>query len=202
LTPEWEDDDFRALAAVAKKNRMNPADLLLVLASESGLHPWAAYRVDEDGNATTDKSGYPYAAGINQVTKAANDVLGITEAERATIPTWSVAEEIPLVDKLFRAISWTKTGKPYAHAGVIYAANFAPARMSEDVNAVLYRQGVDGAAYTRNRGFDVAVKGYITVGDLVEHLRGVAMGPVYQSALRRLQAATGDAGLAPRLPAG
>ena len=201
-TPEWTDADFAALHAVARRLRMSPADLLLVLASESGLHPWAAYRVDEDGDPTKDPSGYPYAAGLNQVTKAANAALGLTEEQRTTIPTWSVARQLPLVERLFNAIAWTRAGKPYAHAGVVYAANFAPARMSEDLGKVLYRKGVDGAAYSRNSGFDRAGKGYITVGDLVEHLRGVANGMTYKAALYRMARATRDGTLAPRLPAG
>jgi hypothetical protein len=201
-TPDWTDADFAQLYAVAKRLRMNPADLLLVLASESGLRPWAAYRVDEDGKATTDKSGYPYAAGLNQITRAANDALGLTEEQRATIPTWSVSRQIPLIERLFNAIGWTRAGKAYGHAGVVYAANFAPARMSADLGAVLYREGVDGKAYSRNSGFDREKKGYITVGDLVKHLRGVANQLTYRAAIYRMATATGDRSLAPRLPSG
>lgn len=194
LTPDWEDADFVALAEIARKYRMNSADLLLVMASESGLKPQATYRTAED---------YPYAVGLNQMTPSVNDLLGISEGQRTQIPTWPVSEQLPLVDKMWAGIPWTRAGRSYDSAASVYTANFAPARMlsrgiTSDV--ILYEEGVDGSAYTANKGFDTEGKGNITIGDLTHHLALVAQQPVYKAGLQRLREATGDASLTPGLP--
>lgn len=193
LTPAWTDDDFRKLSKIAVGNRQNPADLLLILTSESGLNPKAVNRRSD---------GFPIAVGLNQLTSAANSLVGITEEERQDLVNKSVDYQLDLVNKFFSGLQWTKSGKSYDNAGVIYEANFAPGRMTSrgtSLDTVLYDTG-DGVAYTQNKQLDKAGKGKITVGDLVEYMRTVSEKAVYSAALQRLRAATGDDSLAPSLP--
>lgn len=194
LTSEWTDDDLRELADIAARSRiLDPAYLLKVMASESGLHPWAAYRTDSAGKPTKDKSGYPYAAGIIQLTPSANEHVGITEEERADIVNWSVSEQLPLVDRYYSRLPWTKAGRDYDSAAAVYFANFAGSRMMSrgtDPGTVIY-SSADGEAYSRNNGFDRAKKGYITVQDLADHLDVVEKDPAYQEALARLREVAG-----------
>lgn len=194
LTPDWTNADFVELDRIARHNRMSAADLLLVLASESGLKPQAANRNAE---------GFPIAVGLNQLTSSANALVGISEAERLQVPTLPVSEQLPLIDRFFAGLPWTKAGKSYDHAGLVYEGNFAPSIMlskGTSPETVLYTRGKDGVYYDRNSGFDTAKKGTITVGDLIEHLRHVSEQPVYRAGLRRLQDAVGDLTLAPCLP--
>lgn len=194
LTPDWTEADFKALAELAARRKMSPADLLLVMTSESGLKPYAANRNAE---------GYPVAVGLIQFTSAANDAIGVTEGERVELVRSTVAEQLPLVDRMFGAIGWTKAGKTYDSAGVVYEAIFAPARMTSrgtTPDVILYTEADDPAAYRGNPGFDREKKGYITVGDLIDHLRVVAEQPVYLAGLQRLRDATGDSTLSPQLP--
>lgn len=193
-TPEWSDADFTTLAAAAKRLRMNPADLLLVLASESGLHPWAKNPSD---------SSAPVAVGLNQLTSVANSSAGISEAQRLALPSKSVAEQLPIVEHYFASVPWTRAGRPYPHAGVVYEANFAGGKMmtvGTAPDAVLYTEAADPGAYNGNRGLDTAGKGYITVGDLIEQMRRVSGRDVYQAGLARLRYAMGDARVSPGLP--
>jgi hypothetical protein len=194
LTPDWTDDDFNSLAEVAKRRRMSVADLGLVLASESGLKPNAVNR---------NSDGFPVAVGLPQFTSAANKSIGLSEEERQDVPNWSVSRQIPLIDRQYSNIGWSLAGKSYDHAGVIYAANAAPSRLmsrGSSPDVVLYDKEDDPAAYAGNRGFDTTGKGYITIGDLIDHLKIVANQPVYRAWLSRLQSVLGDASLAPRLP--
>lgn len=198
LTPDWTDDDFRALAELAARRRMSPADLLLVMTAESGLKPYAANRNAE---------GYPVAIGLIQFTSAANDSIGVTEAGRLELVDATVADQLPLVDRMFGAISWTKAGRTYDSAGVVYMAIFAPSIMSRGTSpdTVLYTEKDDPAAYNGNPGFDrdkSDKKGYIAVSDLIDYLRVVADRPVYRAGLQRLRDATGDDSLSPNLPSG
>ena len=178
--PLWSDADFLDLQALCLRLKMNPADLLLVMASESGLQP----------SAVNPRGG---AAGLIQWTSATNDCMKLTEVQRQQIPSKSVAEQLPLVERYFRCIAWTRDGKTYPHAGSVYQAIFAPGLMSRGsgLDVVLYRKGVDGRAYLDNEGLDVARKGTITVGDLVSRMRSVSTREVYASGLCRLRQVTG-----------
>ena len=193
FTPSWTDEDFKKLNSIAVGNRMNPADLLLILTSESGLNPKAVNRRSD---------GFPIAVGLNQLTTAANGLVGISEDERVDIPNQSVNYQLDLVNRFFSGLQWTKAGKSYDNAGVIYEANFAPGRMTSrgtSLDAVLYDTG-DGVSYTQNKQLDKDGKGKITVGDLVEYMRTVSDKAVYNAALQRMRAVTGDESLAPTLP--
>jgi hypothetical protein len=183
---EWMPDDYRALEVMASRLKMNPADLLLVFYSESGGHPWAANK---------NLSGYPVAVGLNQLTQASNPATGLSEDQRVNLIHATVAQQLPIIEKFFDALQWTKAGKPYPSASAIYAMNFAPARaFARGVNAdvVLY-DAHDGNFYSANSAFDFQHKGNITVGDLGHHLVGVASRSDYQHALQSLNAATGKA---------
>jgi hypothetical protein len=183
---EWTLANLRALAAAAHRLGMHAADLLLVIFSESGGHPWAQWPAH----------GYPYAAGLNQITRVAAPAAGLTEAQRADLVHWTVAQQIPVVERMFRNSGWPYS---YPNAGVIYAVNFAPGRLKSRGwanDTVLYDMS-DGAAYTQNQALDVNGDGAITIQDLNDHLRTRAAQPDYQHALRALRAATGDASLTP-----
>lgn len=191
LTSDWTDDDFRTVAAMSRRLRMSPADLGLMMASESGLKPDSAAR---------NSSGYPVAVGLNQLTTVANGCVGITEGERLELLTKSVSEQLPLVERYFACLPWTKAGKTYDHAGVVYSGDAAGYRTASSLDAVLYRES-DHDGYGGNTLFDVQKKGYITVGDLVEHMRTSVVGkPVYRAWLQRLREVTGDSSLVPNLP--
>lgn len=183
-TEAWTDEDFRTLAAIARKNSIeDPAFLLLVMASESGLKPSAA-------NPLTNAAGNPAAVGLIQFTSVANDAIGITEAQRADMVNWSVAQQLPLVDKYFSVLPWTRAGRSYDNAAQVYEGVFAGGLMlskGTSPETILYTKDVDGSAYDANAGFDTAGKGTITVGDLAAHLESVARGPIYQEALSRLR---------------
>lgn len=183
-TSAWSDPDFAALAAAANRLGMNPADLLLVLASESGLQPSAR---NPSGSAT------PIAVGLNQITSVADGMLGLTEEDRWALPNKSVAEQIPYVEKFFRGAASAYGIGGYPNAGTVYLANFAPARMGRGTSddTVIYDTS-DGAAYTLNAAFDTDKKGSITIGDLNARLAQVAAQPTYDEALARLQEVTGN----------
>ncbi len=143
--------------------------------------------------------------GLNQLTAISDAITGLSEAERQDVIHWSVSQQLPLVEKVFAALPWTRAGRTYDHAGIVYEGNFAPSRMlsrGTSPDTVLFSQKDDGIYYERNRGFDVANKGTITVGDLIEHIRKVVVTPAYHAALQRLRDATGDQALSPQLPVG
>lgn len=185
---DWGASDWKELAAIAGRLRMNPADLLLVLTSESRLDPTA---VNPRG------SSHPTAVGLNQLTSAANGTVGITEDTRLKVPSMDVSDQLPLVERYFRGIDWFKTGKSYPDAGVVYEANFAPAKMARGMSSdtVLYTKE-DGGAYEQNKGLDTTGKGYIALGDLRMLLRRTINTPEYYVGLQSLRKATGNDKLA------
>ncbi len=178
-TAAWADADLVALGDLAASLRMRPADLLLVLASESGLRPDARNPAG---------SSEPIAAGLNQLTAASDGATGLSEPERWAIADTTVAHQLPIVGRMFRAIPWTRDGREYPDAGVIYLANFAPGRMSRGTSddTVVY-DAADGVAYSRNAAFDRDGRGSITIGDLRRRLDDVAAGPIYREAIARLR---------------
>jgi hypothetical protein len=181
-TPAWTDDDFRTVERIAHRFRMNPADFLLMLAGESNLNPMARNPLG--------------AVGLNQLTSAANSTAGITEAQRQMIPTLSVTAQLPIVERFFSNIQWTKDGRSYDNACMLWEANFSPGYMysrGTSLDTILYSKLANPDAYDGNKGLDRSVppKGYITVGDLCYRLKSVSRGTTYQSALRRLRAVTG-----------
>lgn len=184
---EWTVEDFQSLAALSHQLGMNPADLLVVLWSESGGHPWAQF---------PKAPAYPQAAGLNQITSVAAATAGLSEAQRADMVHWTVAQQLPVVEHYFSHLGWPYS---YPNAGIIYAMNFGANRVKARGTApdtVLYDTS-DGNAYTTNSAFDTEKKGYITIQDLSNHLQVVASRPDYQGALQALRYATGDGSLSP-----
>lgn len=181
--PWWSPSDYRNFYASAKRIPMSPADLLLVEASESGLNPAAAY-----------PGGI--AVGLNQLTSASNGVTGLSEEERRQIPKMSVAQQIPIVERYFNGLQWTREGRGYPTVGVVYAQNFLPGRALERGAAPDTVLGTR-AEFPLDAGLADAA-GNFTVRSLEAHLRRVADGATYRGALAAMRDATGDGGLSPR----
>jgi hypothetical protein len=182
-TPAWKPADFRQLASIARSFGMNPEDLLAVLYSESGLDPTAR---NPAGSLA------PIAIGLNQLTSAANSLVGITEAQRITLSSQPVSYQLELVRRYFAGLPYTKNGGTYPRGGIIYTANFAPNKLlaGTDPSNVLYTQGVDGASYDLNSALDFGNKGYITIGDMDTQVNNVKNRAGYQLALSRLKKST------------
>lgn len=181
--PWWTPADYRAHYASAGRIRMNAADLLLVEASESGLDPRASYPGE-------------LAVGLNQLTAASNALTGLSEAERRAIPTMPVAAQIPIVERYFRNLQWTKAGKGYPTVGVAYAQNFLPGRAMARGAAPDTVLGTL-EEFPLNAGLADAA-GNFTVRSLETHLKKVAAQGRYLGALQALRDATGDRNLSPR----
>jgi len=187
-TSWWADHDFIMLDLDAIDLKMNAPDYLLMMAAESKLDP-------------AIKNPLSGATGLNQLTSAANWAAGITEDFRVNqFHKLSVAEQLPYVKKYFMNQPWTKAGLKYDHAGQVWQSNFAPGTMlskGTGLDVVMYPGG--GKAYEWNKGLDTDKKGYITVRDLVRHLKAISETQLYKSALARLRSATGQ-NYSPNLP--
>lgn len=186
----WTDDDFRAFAAMAQRLRMSPADLLVVLYGESGLQPWA--RNPRDIHLP------PIALGLNQITRSGSSSW-LPEAEWRNLTNLSVAQQLPYVERYFRALAWVRAGNAFNSANQIYLANFAPAFLSRgtDPNMVLYSREKSGDAYEKNKILDFGNKGFITFGDLGKYAQSNVHQPVFLAGLARLRNAIGDPTLSP-----
>ena len=184
----WTDDDFRAFAAMAQRLRMNPADLLIVLYSESELKPWAQNTIE----------GPFTAVGLNQITKGGASGW-LSEAERRNLVNLSVGQQLPYVERYFMHIPWVRSGNVFDSASQVYLAEFAPALLSRgrDPNMVLYSKS-SGKSYEDNKLFDQERKGYITLGDLGKWVSHLSNRPLFLAALDRLRQVTGDPNLTPR----
>lgn len=188
----WKNSDYLSLNQAAQRLGMNSADLLLVLESESGLNPAAAYR---------DKDGFPIATGLNQLTRVSNAVTGLTEEQRQALVSQPVSVQIPIVERFFQNIQWTKERRGYPNAATIYSINFAPGRLLSRGNrpeTVLYSKA-DGVNYELNKGLDVDKNGTITVKDLSDHLAKVSKRVSYKGALAALRLATEQPALSPNV---
>lgn len=190
LTPWWTDQDIQYLDDMSYRILAYPPDMLLTLAGESGLKPFA--------KAPTG------AVGLNQLTSAANSTAGITEAQRLAIPGLSVTEQLPIVDRFFSNLAWTKAGKSYPNVCVLWEANFSPGFMtsrgtSPDTKLYALSDKDGGKAYDANSKLDIEGKGWITVGDLCRRLGSVSKSEVYLAALSRLRDVTGK-DYSPRFP--
>jgi len=182
-TPAWKPSDFRKLAAIAKSFGMNPDDLEAVLYSESGLDP----KAKNPAGASN-----PIAIGLNQLTNAANELVGITENERINLANQSVDYQLELVRRYFAGLPYTKNGGTYPRGGLIYTANFAPNKLlgGTDPDRVLYTKDVDGASYDLNSALDFGGKGYITIGDMDTQVENIKRRPGFALALSRLHKTT------------
>lgn len=186
-TSWWSDADFITLDRDAVDLKMNAPDYLLMMDAESKLDP-------------TQINPLSGATGLNQLTSAANYAAGITEEFRVNqFHKLSVAEQLPYVKKYFSNMPWTKAGLKYDHAGQVWQSNFAPMTMlskGTGLDVVLYSSG---PAYEKNKTLDTDKKGYITVRDMVRHLKAISETQLYKSALARLRSVTGQ-NYSPNLP--
>lgn len=175
----WTDYEYGRYVEVANGLGVRPLDLLPVLYSESGLKPWAIAYVD----------GKPYALGLNQITPPAAPAAGLTRDQWAALPSMSITEQLPIVMRSLRASFAASGGRKMVDAGMIYASNFAPARLAANggkSSSVMYRD--PEAGYRGNKQLDFDKKGYITVGDLRRRLRSVLNDAGYRAHEARLRA--------------
>lgn len=175
MATAWSESDYRALIRAAAEIGARPLDLLLVLYSESGLNP----------NAIAYVNGAPYARGLNQITPPNAAAMGLSDEQWERLSGgMSPAEQLPYV---VRSIKSAYKTNGFHDAGELYQLNFAPASLNKGTadSLVLYS---GGSAYANNKVFDVGRKGYITVGDLREHLRKIATYGDFQKHAARLKA--------------
>lgn len=182
-SPKWNDEDFWSLGQVAADLGVPPADLLAVLFAESALDPAAVNR---------GADGFPVAVGLNQITGILNSALGISEAQRQTMPLWPVREQLPYVRKSF-LVSGVK-GYALPDAGALYLMNFAPGRASQGFggDVVLYDSTKHPKEYAANKGADREKKGWISLENMRQMLRSSVASSAFQAALARYQGVTGD----------
>lgn len=187
----WSDADLLAFRAMAHRLGLNPADLLLVLYSESALKPSAAAR---------NADGYPVAVGLNQITPVAATALGMTEDQRLDMVNWSVAGQLPFVERSLSLSGVTRYDLP--DAGALYVGNFAPARLARGFGGlvVLYDSKKDPDAYASNKVLDREKKGWINAENMRQVLRTNAARPDFKAALERYQQVTGDSAVPRILP--
>ncbi len=186
--PWWTAADYRTLNAMCKRLGINPADMLLIMYSESRLDPSAAYK---------GADGTVYAAGLNQITASGGTAAGLSPAEVQDLIHHPVSYQLPIIERMYKTV-----GGKYPNAAVLYAYNFAPSRVKSRGTApsvVLYSADTDGKNYSINSGFDAAKKGYITIADMGYSLVKKAQSAVYKGALQALRNATGDQSISPNL---
>lgn len=172
----WSDNDYRALTAAAAQVGTRPLDLLVVLASESGLKPDAVAIVD----------GAPYALGLNQITPPNAKAMGIYPTPWESIPKMGVGEQIPYVVKSLLAATGGRK-RSYYDAGELYQSNFAPATLAKGTTdgTVLFASPSGG--YKNNKALDYRNRGKIVVGDLRWRLRLVAEQPWFRAHVERMR---------------
>jgi hypothetical protein len=164
----WSDGDMAAFAAAARRAGVEPALALAVYGSESGLNP----------RARNPNGG---AAGIPQLLPAFMKSYG---ADPATFHTWSVAQQIPVIERLLKS-QVAMLGSPPLTASKLYHLNFYPATAHDDV--VVRDDGNPKGAYAMNRDLDTQRKGYIDEADLRVFLARVTESPDFSNILVQLQ---------------
>lgn len=195
-TPAWSDVDFIQLINVSRDIRCKPEDLLLVLCSESNLRP--------DARNPADKSKYPFAAGLNQMTFLAAVMIGsLAENEKEQWPAMAqrildtpVGAQLEIVRRYFNATPWGRDGHEWPSAAKLYQANAAPSTLYSgvDLSSVIY--GKDTDAYDLNKGLDANGDGQVTLGDLAAAVNYYKGTPLYKAAMMRLEAARTSAAAA------
>jgi hypothetical protein len=187
----WTADDYRELASLGGDIQSSGPDLLLIMDSESGLNPAARF-------PKVDAAGHSLAVGISQLTKASDPLTGLSDDQRDALSSESVAAQLPIVRRYFERLAWTKLGRPYPTAGVLYAMNFLPSRaLARGVAPETVLGTVDEFPLDSHLA-DAA--GNYTVASLDDYLRThVATGATYLGALQAMRDATGDQTLSPRL---
>lgn len=182
----WTAEDFAALREACAKLGCTPEDLLLTIALETGntFDPGAAFR---------NAAGYPTAIGLNQITKASSDAMGINEDERLSLLTMTPAEQLPYVARSFLAARGNRPFPSPPDAVTLYQTNIAPATVGKDV---VFTQKEFPCPPTReaktyycaNAGLDANKDGVIDRTDLAAKLEGFRQGANYQLMVEMLGA--------------
>ena len=164
-TPRFSDEDFATVVDVAKKHRMTPIDLGLVLWRES---EW-------NTRATNPLSG---ATGLIQWMPG--NAPGGYSNDRVRAMTF--VEQMRLVDAWLARWAPTIGNRPWSSAGLVYATVFAPGRLSPSANeqTELFRRPPGDPpktneerrkwAYWANEALDTDRDGVIRIGDLTANL--------------------------------
>ena len=180
----WSAEDFAALREACAKLGCTPEDLLLTIALETGntFDPGAAFRRAD---------GYPSAIGLNQITKASSDAMGITEAERLALIDLTPAEQLPYVVRSFLSARGNKPFETPPDAVTLYQTNIAPATVGKDVVFAQKEFPCPPAReaktnYCANAGLDANKDGVIDRSDLAVKLDGFKKSTNYQLMLSKL----------------
>lgn len=191
----FDDAFWPGLVAMASRLGTSPGDHLAVFWSESRLNPrCVAVYPTKDG----PPSGRCYepgwdtnvaAAGLNQMTEVAMDMVGFpkasTFAERAkNYASLPPSEQLPYIEKFHKTFGAAIRG---AGLGMLYVANAFPGLLAEakkGPDVPLARQGT--AIYAGNAGVDKQKKGYITLRDLETLASAANQDPRFRAALAKL----------------
>lgn len=187
--PGWTPADYVEVNKLGSDIQSSGPDLLLIMFNESGLNPAARF-------PKLDAAGHSLAVAINQLTAASDPVTGLTEDQRDALSKKSVSEQLPYVRKFFLGQQWTKEGRTFPSAGVLYAVNFLPSRA---ISRGVLPDTVLGtlAEFPLNTGLADG-SGNFTVRHLNEVLARKAQDPRYLGALAAMRDAVGDQSLSPR----
>lgn len=154
LTKQLSDGFFTKLVIACEELQCAPADLLLVIESESNLIPSAWNR---NGNAS----------GLIQIMPFNMPGLGWTKGHEA-FRQLSGEEQVPFIRRYFLP----HKGK-LVNATAVYIATFLPALMkhaTEPTYKMVIKNGRLGWAYAPNLGFDADHDGDIEVQELTQRL--------------------------------
>lgn len=191
LTSWWTDGDFMALVSMSATLGTDPYDLLVVMASEASLSPSARNPLD--------KSAWPVAVGLNQVTRVAAAATGLIPKEKtpgdgSNMADWkkyadavvqmSVSQELPIVAAFYAGSERVKAGKTWPNAESIYAFNAAGITSDVTDATTVYPAGSPG--YAGNAGLDIDGSGSVTVKDLRLQIAEVRTRPLYLAAFLRM----------------
>jgi|SRR5579859_429383 len=186
--PWWTPADYKALAATSARLGINPANLLAIMRSESGLNPSAMY-----------PGGI--ARGLTQITEAGRASAGLSESDFEDFQNWSIQEQLPRIEKYMRE---EFAGSPPQTAGGLYAYNFLPAYAREKGTAPdTVLASVED--FPADSALDYDDDGQYEVRDLSNRLArygarkddGSPVDTLYLGALQGLRDATGDQSISP-----
>jgi hypothetical protein len=182
---------YTKLNEVSADLGMNPRDLLLVIALESGGNPAAR---NPNGGAT----------GLIQFMPATLKSMGLSQEERSTFGQKSAEQQLDYVKQYVKAHQSLIGGKPFTSATQYYVANFFPIALKKwngddpvaNRNVVVASENSqdprERAAYKANPILDANKDGKITVGDLTTVLMNVERGSKYQELQASLNSVAGE----------
>ncbi len=168
---------YTTLVAIAQRHGWDPLGMMQIQWSESNINP-----------AAQNPGG---AVGLIQFDGSLPGV-GYT-GTAAQFAQLSAVQQLPYVETYYAQ----KPMPVGANGTAFYLANYEPAKLSHWENPSYVLDTVDDGTgfYKANASaFDVAHKGYITVGDLTARLERVCTGATWSEHLARLQWAIGAAG--------